>query len=48
VANGRSRAYLKKLISAQRSAAHQSAIDIRHQEKLCRIAALDAAAVQDP
>ena len=47
VANGRSRANLSKLIGAQRRAAHQSTIHIGHCEKLCRVAGLDAAAVQN-
>src|SRR5665213_1649910 len=47
VANGRSRANLPKLISAQRSATYQPTIHIGHAKQLRRIAGLDAATVED-
>src|SRR6185437_16325516 len=47
VTNGRSRANLLKLIGAQGSAAHQSAVDVGHRKQLRGIAALPAAAVKD-
>src|SRR6202035_2675757 len=48
MANGRGRANLLKLISAQGSATYQSAIHVGHVEQLRGIAGLDAAAVEDP
>src|SRR5258708_37977989 len=48
MAIGRSRANLLKLIGAQRSATHQSAIHVGHREQLRCVARLYAAAVKDP
>ena len=47
MSRGSRRAYLKKLIGAQRRAAHQTAVHIAHREQLRRIRCLDAAAVQN-
>src|SRR5580658_3745338 len=48
MASGRSRAYLLKLIGAQRSATYQSAVHVGHREQLRRVAGLYAATVEDP
>ena len=48
MANGRSRAYLSKLVGAQGSATHQSTIHVRHGKDLCRVAGLYTAAVENP
>ena len=47
MSHGRGRANLQKLIGAQRGAAHQPAVHIRHREQLGRIRGFDAAAVQN-